>query len=66
MSPAADGVAADGDLVAAWRARKKAGTLEVTLAPFDGLASPVLAAVEREAVRLAPHRSCTAATVTVG
>ena len=59
-------VLADGELVAAWRARKKGSTLQVTLAPFGGLPRPVLAAVEQEAARLAPHRSCTAATVTVG
>ncbi|HVE31672.1 MAG TPA: winged helix DNA-binding domain-containing protein [Mycobacteriales bacterium] len=59
-------VLADGELVAAWRARKKGSTLQVTLAPFGGLPPPVLAAVEQEAARLAPHRSCSAATVTVG
>ena len=59
-------VLADGELVAAWRARKKGSTLQVTLAPFGGLPPPVLAAVEQEAARLAPRRSCTAATVTVG
>jgi hypothetical protein len=59
-------VLADGELVAAWRARMKGSTLQVTLAPFGGLPPPVLAAVEQEAARLAPHRSCSAATVTVG
>ena len=59
-------VLADGELVAAWRARKRGSTLEVELAPFGGLPPPVLAAVEQEAARLAPHRSCTAAAVTVG
>jgi hypothetical protein len=59
-------VLADGELVAAWRARKKGDTLEVTVAPFGGLPPPVLAAVEQEAARLAPHRSCAVAAVTVG
>jgi hypothetical protein len=53
-------------LVAAWRARRRGGTLEVDLAPFDGLPPPVLAAGEQEAARLAPLRSCTAATATAG
>ena len=59
-------VLADGELVAAWRARKNGATLEVGLTPFDGLPRPVLAAAEQEAARLAPHRSCTAVAVTVG
>jgi Winged helix DNA-binding domain len=59
-------VLADGELVAAWRARKKGSTLEVELATFGALPPPALAAVEHEAARLATHRSCTTAAVLVG
>jgi hypothetical protein len=58
-------VLAGGELVAAWRARRKGGTLEVELIPFGRLETATVAATAEEAAVLAPHRGCTAAAVSV-
>lgn len=57
-------VVLDGRPVALWRGRKKGRTLAVAVEPLGERPLPrrALAAIEREAVRLAPHRGCTSAT----
>lgn len=56
----------DGAPAALWRGRKQGTRFAVALDPLGGpLPRAVLATVEREAERLAPHRGCRSATVTV-
>ncbi|HEY4279076.1 MAG TPA: winged helix DNA-binding domain-containing protein [Conexibacter sp.] len=58
-------VLVDGAAVATWRGRKRGRRLDVELRPLGGpLSNRAVAAVEREASRLAPHRGCTSAAVT--
>lgn len=54
----------DGAPIALWRGRKRGRALEVALEPLGErpLSSRALAAIEREAERLAPHRGCVTAT----
>jgi hypothetical protein len=59
-------VLADGAVAALWRGRKRGRRLAVEVEPV-GRALPrrTLAAVEREAERLAPHRGCATAEIAV-
>jgi hypothetical protein len=59
----------DGRPAALWRGRKRGRRLAVELRPLrapGALPRRALAAIGREAERLAPHRGCASATVTVG
>jgi hypothetical protein len=59
-------VLAGGAFAALWRGRKRGRRLAVELTSLEGpLPRTLLAAVEREAERLAPHRGCTSVEVAV-
>ena len=60
-------VLARGAAVALWRGRKRGRRLALELTPLGAAPPPraMLAAVEREAERLAPHRGCTSVEVAV-
>ncbi|MDO8185772.1 crosslink repair DNA glycosylase YcaQ family protein [Conexibacter sp. JD483] len=55
----------DGAAAALWRGRKRGRTLEVAVEPLAErpLSRRALSAIEREAVRLAPHRGCSGAAL---
>lgn len=55
------GCLADGELVGAWRARKKGKRLEITIQPFGKLARSVVSAMEEEAQFMAEARGCESA-----
>lgn len=56
----------DGVVAALWRGRKRGRRLAVEVEPLGGrLPRRVVAAVEREAERLAPHRGCASAEIAV-
>ncbi len=53
----------DGALAGTWRSRVQGDTLRLTVAPFGRLPASTRPALDAEAARLAPLRSCATATV---